>query len=58
MSLQHWFSVVKPAVIDRQSAAAVLGIDFDKAVAELNIAPGVVLLRLNRRCEDGIDSND
>src|SRR6266542_5803574 len=58
MSLQHWFSVVKPAVIDRQSAAAMLGVDFDKAMAELNIAPGVILLCLNRRGDHRIDSND
>jgi hypothetical protein len=35
-----------------------LGVDFDKAAAELNIAPAVILLRLNRRCDDRIDSDD
>ena len=49
---------MKPAVIHGEPAAAMLGINFDEAVAELNIAPGVILLRLNRRCEDRIDSND
>ena len=49
---------MKAAVIHGEPAAAVLGIDFDKAVAELNIAPGVILLCLNRRRDDGIDSND
>ena len=52
------FGVVKAAVIHRQSAAAVLGIDFDKAVAESNIAPSVILLCLNRRCNHRIDSNN
>src|SRR5262249_49126848 len=45
-------------VIDSQPAATVLGIDFDKAVAELNIAPGVILLGLYRGCDDRINSND
>src|SRR5215472_4165338 len=58
MSLRHWFGVVKTSVIHREPAAAVLSVDFDKAVAELNIAPSVILLRLNRRCDDRIDSHD
>jgi hypothetical protein len=49
---------MKSAVINGEPTAAMLGIDFDKTVAELNIAPRVILLRLNRRCEDRIDSND
>ena len=48
---------MKSVVINGELPAAMLGIDFDKAVAELNIAPAVILLRLNRRCEDRIDSN-
>jgi len=52
------FGFVKTTVINGELPAAVLSIDFDKAVAELNIAPRVILLRLNRRCEDRIDSND
>src|SRR5438105_13274338 len=35
-----------------------LGIDFHKALAKLNIAPAIILLRLNRRCDHRIDSND
>ena len=38
-SLRNWFGIVKAAVIDGEPAAAVLGIDFYKPVAELNIAP-------------------
>jgi hypothetical protein len=49
---------MKSAVIHGEAAAAVLSIDFDKAVAELNVAPRVILLRLNRRCEDRIDSDN
>ena len=48
---------MKAAVINGELSAAMLGVDFDKAVAELNIAPAVILLRLNRRCEDRIDSD-
>src|SRR2546423_7501978 len=50
--------VVKPAVIHGQPTAALLGIDFDEAMAELNIAPGIILLRLNRRRKDRVDSNN
>ena len=46
---------MKSIVINGEPAAAMLGVDFDKAVAELNIAPRVILLRLNRRCEDRIE---
>jgi len=49
---------VKAAVIDCEPAAAVLGVDFDKALAKLNIAPAIILLRLNRRCDHRIDSNN
>ena len=49
---------MKTTVINGELPTAVLSIDFDKAVAELNIARRVILLRLNRRCEDRIDSND
>ena len=57
-NLLRRFSFVKTTVINGELPTAVLSIDFDKAVAELNIAPRVILLRLNRRCEDRIDSND
>jgi hypothetical protein len=56
--LRHRFGVMKSTVIHGEPTAAMLGVDFDKAVAELNIAPRVILLCLNRRCEDRIDSND
>src|SRR5438552_3769856 len=49
---------MKAAVVHGEPAAAVLGVDFDEAAAELNITPGVILLRLNRRCDHRIDSND
>ena len=49
---------MKPTVVDGQPTAAVLGINFDEAMTELNIAPGVILLRLNRRCKDRVDSNN
>src|SRR5438067_8340485 len=49
---------MKAAVVHGEPAATVLGVDFDEAAAELNIAPGVILLRLNRRCDDRIDSYD
>ena len=49
---------MKPAVIHGKPAAAVLGINFDEAMAKLNIAPGVILLRLNRRRKNRVDSND
>src|SRR5947208_13847247 len=52
------FGVVKPAVIHGEPTATMLGINFDEAVAEFDIAPGVILLRLNRRRKDRIDSND
>ncbi len=42
---------MKSIVINGEPTAAVLSVDFDKAVAELNIAPAVILLRLNRRCD-------
>src|SRR4030095_530178 len=45
-------------VIDRQSTTAVLGVDFDEAFVESNIAPGVVLLRLDGGSDNRIDSND
>src|SRR5207253_10601197 len=41
--LRHRFGVVKAAVIHGEPAAAVLGVDFDKAVAELNVAPAIIL---------------
>ncbi len=53
----HLFGVVKAAVIHGEPAAAMLGVDFDKAVAELNIAPRVILLRLNGGRNDWIDSD-
>src|SRR6266480_319694 len=46
------FGVVKPAVIHGEPTATMLGINFDEAVAEFDIAPGVILLRLNRRRKD------
>jgi len=49
---------MKPAVVHGEPAAAVLGINFDEAAAELNITPGVIHLRLNRRCDDRINSYD
>ena len=49
---------MKAAVIDGEPAATVLGINFDEAVAEFNIAPRVILLCLHRRCDHRIDSND
>src|SRR5437762_13537426 len=49
---------MKSPVIHGEPTTAMLGVDFDKAVAELNIAPAVILLRLNRRCDDRIDSYD
>jgi len=49
---------MKPTVIHGESAATVFSVDFEKALAELNIAPAVILLRLNRRCDDRIDSDD
>ena len=58
MFLLHWFGIVKAAIVNGEPSAAVLGIDFDKAVIELNIAPVVVLLRLNRRCDHRIDPNN
>ena len=58
LNLLRRLGVVKPAVVHGQSTAAMLGINFDEAMAELNIAPGVILLRLNRRRKDRIDSND
>ncbi len=48
---EHRLGVVKTPVIDGEPSAAMLGINFDETLAELNIAPGVILLRLNRRCE-------
>ena len=38
-SLLRRFGVVKTTVINGEPTAAMLGVDFDKAVAELNIAP-------------------
>ena len=49
---------MKSTVIHGELPAAVLSVDFDEAVAESDIAPAVILLRLNRRCDDRIDSND
>jgi len=49
---------VKPTVIDGESAAAVLCINFDETFAETDIAPAVILLCLHGRCDDGIDSHD
>lgn len=51
------FGIVKTAVIYRKPAAAMLAIDFDKAFAEANIAPGVILLCLHGRCNDRIDAD-
>ena len=57
-NLLRWFGVVKSTVINGEPTASRLGIDIDKALAELNIAPPVIMLRLDRRCDDRIDSSD
>ena len=57
LDLLRRLSLVKPAVVYRESALAMVGIDFDKSIAELNIAPGIVLLRLHRCCDHRVDSN-
>src|SRR5437773_7496089 len=49
---------MKAAVVHGEPAATVLGVDFDEAAAELNITPGVILLRLNRGCDHRVDSNN
>ena len=51
------FGLVKTAVIDGEPSPAMLGINFHETFAETYIAPAVILLRLNGRCEDRIDSN-
>src|SRR2546428_11484996 len=50
--------LVKPAVIDSESAAAVLGINFDESMAESDVAPNVVLLCLNRSSDNRVDSDN
>jgi len=52
-----WFGFMNSAVVYRESAAAVLGVDFDEAFAESNIAPGVVFLRLDSGRDNRIDSD-
>ena len=56
-ALRHRLGVVEAAVVDGEAPATVLSVDFNKAVSELNIAPAVILLRLNRGRDDRIDSN-
>ena len=51
----HRLGVVKPAVIDRESAVAVVGINLHETLAEPNVAPGVILLSLDWRRNDWID---
>src|SRR5206468_5651503 len=46
-SLRHWLSVVKATVIDGEPTAAMLGINFDEAFAETDIAPAIILLGLD-----------
>ncbi len=46
------------AIIDRKPAASMIGVNFDEAFAESNIAPGVILLRLNGRSDNRIDTNN
>ena len=46
------------AVIDGQFAVAVLAVDLDEAVAESEIAPGIVLLCLDGGGDNRIDSDN
>jgi len=55
-----WFSIVEATVINGQSSCRplTLPVDLDETMAELNIAPAVILLRLHFRRDDGIDPDD
>jgi len=50
--------VVDAAVIDRQSAITVIGINLNEAFPEPNVAPAVILLGLDGRGNDRINANN
>ena len=52
-----WLGFMNSTIIDRESTTAVLGVDFDEAFVESNLAPGVVLLRLDSGSDNRIDSD-
>jgi hypothetical protein len=49
---------VDAAVIDAQSAIVELVVDFDKAFAKTNLAPGVIFLDLDRGGNDRFHADD
>jgi hypothetical protein len=49
--------IVKPAVIDREFSAAMVGIDLDNAFPETEISPGVILMSLHRGGNNRVDPN-
>src|SRR5215468_7048526 len=53
----HLLSIVKAAVVHREPATSMLGIDLGETFAETDIAPAVILLSLNRGGNDRIDSD-
>src|SRR5439155_24380541 len=56
--LIYRLGLVKSAVIDSESAAALLGINFDESMAESDVAPNVVLLCLNGSSDNRVDSDN
>lgn len=46
------------AVIDAQSAIVEFFVDFDKAFAKTNLAPGVIFLNLDRSGDDRFHADD
>ena len=49
---------MKSTKIDREFPISWFGINFYEAFTESDVAPGVILLRLDRGWNDGVDSND
>src|SRR5207249_2134209 len=54
----HRLGLVKAAVIDRELAVAVVGINLDETFAEPNVAPRVILLCLDGSWNDWVDSDN
>jgi multidrug transporter EmrE-like cation transporter len=58
MSLPHCFGVMKTTVVDTKPPRFQFGVDFNEAFAETDVAPGVILLRLNWSGNHRIDSDN
>jgi len=46
------------AIIDRKPATSMISINFDESFAELDVTPGIILLRLDSGSDNRIDSNN